>query len=188
MKRKADILRLLSENKTYAQIERELGCSRSVIAYHAAKMGRPVDQKARLRYDWPAIQAYVNAGHSRRECQAAFGFSIESWSKAVKAGRLVPRNASGFREVLSADQITERGRSPHNLKRRLLRDGVLRNECYLCGISVWLEKPLVLHLDHVNGDGDDHRLENLRLLCPNCHSQTDTYSGRNVRLRKIASA
>ena len=41
---------------------------------------------------------------------------------------------------------------------------------------------LVLELDHINGVGDDHRLENLRLLCPNCHSQTETYCGRNIRI------
>jgi hypothetical protein len=46
-------------------------------------------------------------------------------------------------------------------------------------ISTWKDKPLSLHLDHINGCRTDNRLNNLRLLCPNCHSQTDTYCGRN---------
>ena len=48
-----------------------------------------------------------------------------------------------------------------------------------CNKGEWLGKPLVLQLDHINGVRDDHRLENLRFLCPNCHSQTDTYGGKN---------
>jgi hypothetical protein len=67
------------------------------------------------------------------------------------------------------------------LKRRLISSGLLRAACYECGISEWRGRKLALHLDHVNGVGDDHRLENLRLLCPNCHSQTETYCGRNKR-------
>ena len=65
------------------------------------------------------------------------------------------------------------------LKRRLIQSGLLPDVCDECGISVWRGRKLVVHLDHINGVGDDHRLANLRLLCPNCHSQTDTYCGRN---------
>lgn len=48
-----------------------------------------------------------------------------------------------------------------------------------CGISDWQSEPLSLQLHHENGDGTDNRLANLSFLCPNCHSQTDTYGGRN---------
>lgn len=65
------------------------------------------------------------------------------------------------------------------LKRRLLSEGIKKNECEICGITDWLGKPIVLQLDHVNGDSHDHRLENVRIVCPNCHSQTETYCGRN---------
>lgn len=52
-------------------------------------------------------------------------------------------------------------------------------KCNTCGISEWNQKPLVLALDHINGNNRDYRFENLRFLCPNCHSQTDTYCGKN---------
>lgn len=65
------------------------------------------------------------------------------------------------------------------LKRRLLKAGLLLNKCYICSINEWLGKKLVLQLDHMNGDHFDNRIENLRLLCPNCHSQTETFAGKN---------
>lgn len=61
------------------------------------------------------------------------------------------------------------------LRIRLVKEGYLLYECQVCKINEWQEKPLVLHLDHMNGVNTDHRLGNLRLLCPNCHSQTETY-------------
>lgn len=73
-----------------------------------------------------------------------------------------------------------------DLKRRLIEGGLLKNECAICTqTNTWQNKPLVLILDHINGISDDHRLFNLRLLCPNCNSQTDTFAGRNsTRKRK----
>lgn len=53
-------------------------------------------------------------------------------------------------------------------------------KCSICNIEDWNGKHIVLELDHINGDNRDNRLENLRLLCPNCHSQTDNFRGRNI--------
>lgn len=66
-----------------------------------------------------------------------------------------------------------------SLKRRLLKENRLEYKCACCGISEWQGKPLTLQLDHINGINNDHRIENLRFLCPNCHSQTETYAGKN---------
>jgi hypothetical protein len=66
-----------------------------------------------------------------------------------------------------------------SLKRRLISEGFLDERCARCGLTEWLDAPISLHLDHANGQNTDNRLENLRLLCPNCHSQTDTYCGKN---------
>ena len=71
--------------------------------------------------------------------------------------------------------------SSHSLKKRLIREGILEDKCAICGITMWHEQKLSLHLDHINGKHNDNRLENLRLLCPNCHSLTDTYAGKNKR-------
>ena len=61
------------------------------------------------------------------------------------------------------------------LKIRLINEGKLEDECGNCGLGSWLQDSIPLELDHVNGDHNDNRLRNLRLLCPNCHAQTDNY-------------
>ena len=71
--------------------------------------------------------------------------------------------------------------SPGTLKRRLIKEGKLDNVCAECGIGpFWNHKDITLIMDHINGIPNDQRLENLRILCPNCHSQTPTYTGRNA--------
>lgn len=71
------------------------------------------------------------------------------------------------------------------LKNRLIKEFLLVEKCYECGLTnTWNNKPLVLQLDHINGISNDHRIENLRLLCPNCHSQTSTFAGRNINKDK----
>lgn len=67
-----------------------------------------------------------------------------------------------------------------NLKKILIKNGIMLEKCYECGITHWNEKPIALQLHHINGKSNDNRVINLTILCPNCHSQTETYSGRNT--------
>lgn len=69
----------------------------------------------------------------------------------------------------------------NKLKIRLLLENILEYKCDVCKISEWNNVKITLQLDHKNGINNDHRLENLRLLCPNCHSQTETYAGKNKK-------
>lgn len=69
----------------------------------------------------------------------------------------------------------------HKLRKRLLREGYKQPVCEKCGNNEWLGQEIPLELHHINGDNTDNRLENLQLLCPNCHALTDNYRGRGKR-------
>ena len=71
-----------------------------------------------------------------------------------------------------------------SIKQRLIKENILKYECYICSISSWNNNKLTLQLDHINGINNDNRIENLRLLCPNCHSQTTTFAGRKLKNKK----
>lgn len=81
-------------------------------------------------------------------------------------------------QVLVLDRNNRRKEGRDKLKRALLESGV-REICSECGLPpVWNQKPIVLQIDHINGCPIDNRKENLRFLCPNCHTQTDNFGGR----------
>jgi DNA-binding CsgD family transcriptional regulator len=257
---------LLSAGIQRAEIARRLGVSASTISRHAGRLGYPIARRRGSRFDWAAIQAFHDGGHSVRECRLLFGFSAGAWDSAVSRGDVVPRpvrpqRAAGHtrervRELLdvglsqaavgrelgiSAPTVSyharrlgipavagaarrfdwaaiqesydsglsargcrelygfsARGHNPsaagdadraapgaprnrNHVKQRLLELGLKQNACEVCGATEWRGQPLSLALHHVNGRGQDNRLENLQLLCPNCHSQTENFGGRNRR-------
>lgn len=52
--------------------------------------------------------------------------------------------------------------------------------CEVCMLSIWMDRPIPLEIDHIDGDPENGKRENCRVICPNCHAQTDTYKGRNI--------
>ena len=63
------------------------------------------------------------------------------------------------------------------LRIKLLTEGLKENKCEICGITKWHGKPIVCQLHHIDGNNQNNNLENLQILCPNCHSQTENYCG-----------
>lgn len=176
------IAELKAAGHSYSQIAAELELTKSTVAYHARRLDIPVNELAARRYDWDEIQRLYDSGLSMRQCAARFGFCHASWHAAVKRGAIVPRpHAMPLEELLIAGRPqTSRG----HLKQRLIVAGLKENRCEHCGISKWRGRPLSMQLHHINGDGTDNRLENLELVCANCHSQTDNWGGRNGHRRR----
>lgn len=68
---------------------------------------------------------------------------------------------------------------------RLVKEGIRKYECSCCGITEWQGKRIGLELDHIDGNNSNHSLDNLRALCPNCHSQTDTYRSKKIKFLRL---
>jgi len=185
------VQRYHDEGHNFVQCQREFGFSHTawvkairrgeLIARFRRDGENPIcpDDRRRI-HDWCKIQEYYDAGHSLRECQQKFKFTTAAWYKARLRGEITPRPPG-----MPLSELMRRGISRYNVKMRLIRAGLLKAACQMCGLTEWRGNQLSLHIDHINGVKNDHRLGNLRMLCPNCHSQTETYGGRNIRRGRL---
>ena len=116
-----------------------------------------------------------NARNTVKRRIAELNIDIEHWSDNTKNAHIAIETPHD--EYFAKD-------TPHSgshIRDRIIKYGLLEYKCALCGNhGEWNGQKLVLQIDHINGDHDDNRLENLRFLCPNCHSQTETFAGKNV--------
>lgn len=110
----------------------------------------------------------------KKRCEE-LGLSLEHFNPMKAAHE---RTKQSLEEILIKDSNY---RNSDRLKKRLIKENILQYKCAICGNEgEWNGLPLSLQLDHINGNHFDNRIENLRILCPNCHSQTNTYSGKNT--------
>ena len=142
------------------------------------------------------IQEKVNKCNSISDMLESFGYKRSSGSMAKVMKEVIqeynidtthfrPFDRTNQKAKYSLEEILVPNSSYRNirkLKNRILKAGLLKYECEGCGNKgEWNGKTLVLQLDHKDGDHSNNSLDNLRFLCPNCHSQTDTYSGKNAK-------
>lgn len=112
-------------------------------------------------------------------------FKGQGWAKGatIKTNDALARTARknqkyDFEEIFCENSLAAR----HTVRERIINHNLIDYQCAFCGnTGEWLGKEIALQLDHINGIGNDHRLENLRWLCPNCHATTETFAGKNNR-------
>jgi len=109
--------------------------------------------------------------------------TVSLWRRAKKLNLAwKDKNFKPEKPKIPTNEIIE-GKHPYyqtlKLKKRLLKEGLKENKCDICGITEWNNKELSMQLDHIDGDSHNHKFDNLRMVCPNCHSQTHTYFGKN---------
>ena len=102
-------------------------------------------------------------------------FTGQGWNTGLK---FKPLEEKPIDKILVADSSFQ----SFKLKRRLLQEGLKKHICEQCSLIEWQGKPIPLELHHINGNNRDNRIENLVLLCPNCHALTESYRGRNKRI------
>ena len=131
------------------------------------------------------------AAQSMAEAAAKLNLHFNSFKKrAVDLGCYSPNQAGkGLKKIapkIPIDEIIVYDKYPHyqsfKLKNRLITEGIKQNICENCGISTWQDKPIKMELHHIDGNRTNHLIENLMLLCPNCHSQTDTFRAKNRKI------
>ena len=113
-----------------------------------------------------------------RQKMANLGLDTSHFVGAGRRGRKRASTRTPLDEILVENSTYT---SSADLRRRLIAEGLKEAKCECCGIDTWLGQPLPLALDHINGDHTDNRIENLRIVCPNCHALTPTWRRRNAK-------
>lgn len=104
-------------------------------------------------------------------------FTGQGWNSGSRFRPITP--AKNLVEIL----VENSNYQSSKLRQRLINEKIFEHKCSRCKNIEWQGQNIPLELDHINGINNDNRLENLRLLCPNCHALTDTYRGKNVNKR-----
>lgn len=110
-----------------------------------------------------------NASTLKRKIKE-YGLNISHFTLKGRKSRVQYINAEHYLKRESNIKSTK-------LKNKLLQEGLKENRCEICGLTEWLEHPLIMQLHHIDGDNTNNEISNLQILCPNCHSQTDNYCG-----------
>jgi hypothetical protein len=119
------------------------------------------------------------ASHVLKKWTVRWGISTDHFDPYAASRRRLVKTCIPLEDVLVVDSTYNRGQ----LKERLFDAGLKDRRCELCGLGeLWRERRLSLILDHVNGVSNDNRIENLRIVCPNCAATLDTHCGRKLRL------
>jgi hypothetical protein len=85
--------------------------------------------------------------------------------------------------ISASEYIKNNYVSAHKLKLKLIREGIKEHRCEVCNISEWMSQKVPIELDHIDGNHYNNDMKNLRIICPNCHAQTSTNSGKNNKKR-----
>lgn len=102
-------------------------------------------------------------------------FTGQAWNKGLE---FTSNPAKPLADVL----VNNIRYSSHKLRKRLLKAAYFQHKCYSCNLAKWKDQPIPLELEHIDGDHFNNQIENLTLLCPNCHALTSTWRGRKLKL------
>lgn len=191
------VQKLLKEGKSRVEIANILDCQKSTVNYYANPKNwekferKQKTQTKRLEFE-EAILSVVNQASSLSDICNLIGIcrtrtNKERVSKFLEERDINPewkqkqsnRKPQGYwnKETIFVENSDYQ---TCKLKDRLVEYGFREMKCEICGNIEWQGKPIPLQTHHINGNHKDNRVENLQILCPNCHAQTDNYCGKNI--------
>lgn len=179
-----EVQRLHQQGLGTKAIAMALGVSSPTIVYHKKALGIEL-QKQDRNVDWLRVQSLLDAGISQREICKLVGIASQTLCRALNSETV---KRPEYRYTLNDLILANQGRkcSGTQLKKKIIEELGWEDKCQRCGISEWCGEPITIQVDHINGDPTNHAIDNLRFLCPNCHSQTETW-GRKTRTAPCAT-
>ena len=190
--------RLVNEKKSIRQIAEEFNKGQTTIRYWLSKLGLKTDYHTEEKYPKEKLEDAVIKSTSYNSVLTNLGisvaggiyyhiknkikkFEIDTSHFCNTGGRYTPGNLNHKNKRTANEILTNNKKRRENSKRltRALKELGVEYKCEKCGLEgLWKNERLVLAVDHKNGDWSDCRPDNVRFLCPNCHSQTETFCGR----------
>ena len=121
------------------------------------------------------VLRYFNVAEQQPHYRKRFYFDIKRLGLKITYGTPQEGKENDGKAIVANTRI----------KKKLIKNGIFKQECSICTIIEWQGQPLSLHLDHIDGNRKNNDISNYRLLCPNCHSQTPTHRAKNIKYKKL---
>jgi Zn finger protein HypA/HybF involved in hydrogenase expression len=107
-------------------------------------------------------------------------FTGQGWNQGLK---FKPNPAKDLKDIMVKNSTYQ----SYKLLHRMIKEGIKVWKCEKCGNTEWNGNPIPLELHHIDGDNTNHTLENLQILCPNCHAQTDNFRGKKNKKPNLSA-
>ena len=199
-KRKHDILRLRSEGLSYSEICKRLGCNKSIVAFYCSGrylLNNVDTEKQKQEYEELICKVITKCNNINQICKALgkkptntnYNFIkniIKKYDINISHFTSEPLKKCKHKPYTKEEIFTKNSKiKTSKLLNYILKYNLKEYKCENCKNTEWMNKKIPLQTHHINGNNTDNRIENLQLLCPNCHAQTDNYCGKSKKQKTI---